>query len=519
MTGISRRAFVSGLSTSGLALAGVGALAGRAAAHGRDRPDDVLVLTGGTLIDGTGGRPQEDSTIVLAGDRIVAVGRSHGALPAGARVVDLQGKYVLPGLWDLHSHTEDLPKILLPLWVANGVTGVREMWGLPHLPPMRDRIEAGELLGPRMVIASKMIDGPITHLTDPATSAVVRTPAEARAAVQEAKRTGADFVKFWSLLTPELFDAIVDESQRQGLPFSGHLPDRVPVAPGSWAGMRTMEHLHGIPIDVSARRDEFRALIDGEPVDPAAPANWYFTVRAWEMEAIKAYDPRRAARLFSTLRRNHTVLTPTITVQRFFTFPPEVHKADPRARYMPPWLIQRWNDGLGPDWSPEMVAERQAYYEAVLRLVGEIADADVVQVAGTDGGSMLPYVFAGFGLHDELGWLVDGGLTPMQAILAATRDAARVVGLERQSGTVQPGKWADLLVVDADPLADIRNTQQIHAVVTRGRLITRAERERMLAEVEAEAQVTPPLPTPAAAGCCGAHPHLHASLLSPAHGH
>jgi Amidohydrolase family len=382
------------------------------------------------------------------------------------------------------------------------------MWGMPHLQPMRDRIEVGELLGPRMVIASKMIDGPITGFTDPATSAVVRTPEEAHAAVEEAKRDGADFVKFWSLLTPELFEAIVDESDRQGLPFAGHVPDRVPVVHGSRRGMRTMEHLHGIPIDVSARRDELRARIAGTPVDPADPSRFYFDVRAWEMEAIAAYDPRRAARLFSTLRRNRTVLTPTMTVQRFFTFPPEVHRADPRAKYMPSWLITRWNQSLGPDWTPEMVAERQAYYEAVLGLVGEIAAAGVVQVAGTDGGSLLPYVFAGFSLHDELGWLVDGGLTPMQAILAATRDAARVVRLEHRSGTVQPEKWADLLVVDADPLADIRNTQRIHSVVTRGRLITRAERERMLAEVEAEAKVTPEPPSPtatAAVGCCGVH--------------
>jgi cytosine/adenosine deaminase-related metal-dependent hydrolase len=426
----------------------------------------------------------------------------------GVRVVDLRGKYVLPGLWDLHAHTEDLPKILLPLWVANGVTGVREMWGMPHLQPMRDRIEAGELLGPRMVVASKMIDGPIAVNTDPASTAVVRTPEEARAAVREAKRDGADFVKFWSLLTPELFEAITDEADQQGLPFAGHLPDRVPVVDGSRRGMRTMEHLHGIPLDVSSRRDELRARIASMQVDPENPAGFYFDVRALEMEAIAAYDPRRAERLFSVLQRNRSRLTPTLTVQRFFTFPPEVHRADPRARYMPPWVIERWNAGLGPDWTPEMVAQRQAYYEAVLRLVGEIADAGVTQVAGTDGGSLLPYVFAGFGLHDELGWLVDGGLTPMQAIVAATRDAARVVGLERRSGTVQPGKWADLLVVDADPLADIRNTQRIHAVVTRGRLITRAEREQMLADVEAEAQVTPEQPSPvatAAAGCCGVH--------------
>lgn len=502
MAGISRRAFMSWLSTSGLAFTGVGAMSERATAGSADGIGGALVLRGGTLIDGTGTKPQRDSTIVVIGERIVAAGRAHGRLPAGVRVVDLRGKYVLPGLWDMHGHTENLPKILLPLWVANGVTGVREMWGFSHLHRMRDRIEAGELLGPRMVIASKMIDGPITGFADPARSATVRTPEEARAAVREAKRGGADFVKFWSLLQPELLYAIADEADRLGLPFAGHLPDRVPVAAGSRVGMRTMEHLHGVPIDVSARRDELRALIDRTPVDPNNPFAWYFWVRQLEMEAIKSYDPRRAARVFSVLRRNHTVLTPTIGVQRFFTFPPEVHQADPRAKYMPPWLIESWDETLGPSWTPERIAAGQAYYAAVLRLVGEIAQADVVQVAGTDGGAAVPYIFAGFSLHDELGWLVDAGLTPMQAILAATRDAARTVGLSHVSGTVQPGNWADLLVVDESPLADIRNTRRIHAVVNRGTLITRAERERMLAEVEAEAKQTSSPSTPRVL-CCG----------------
>lgn len=500
MAGISRRAFLSWLSTSGLALTGVTALAEPASADAGG--GDVLVLTGGTLIDGTGGKPRQNATIVTVGDRIVAIGRPRHALPDGVRVVDLRGKYVLPGLWDAHAHTDNLPKIHLPLWLANGVTSVREMWGLAHLPAMRERIETGEILGPRMVIASKMMDGPYAASTDPSNAAVVRTPEEAKAAVRAAKNSGADFVKIWSLLEPELFEAISIEAHRRGLPLSGHLPDRVPVLDGIRAGMTTMEHLHGIPLDVSSRRDEHRALINSTPVDPANPAASYFFARQLEMEALKAYAPRRAERLFSALRRSRTVLTPTMTVQRFFTFPPSFHREDPRVKYMPPWLVSSWNASMGPEWTPAQIEAGQAHYRAVLELVESINEAEVLQLAGSD--SLVPYQFAGFSLQDELGWLVDGGLTPMQAILAATRNPARVVGLGHLSGTVQPGKWADLLVVDADPLVNIRNTQRIHAVVARGRLITRAERERMLAAVAAEAQVTPPPPPPTpAASCCG----------------
>ena len=496
MAGITRRALLAWLSTSGLTATGIVALADRAIADS----DEILVLTGGTLIDGTGGKPRPNVTIVLVGDRIAAVGRPRSSFPAGVRVVDVRGKYVLPGLWDAHAHTDNLPKIHLPLWIANGVTSVREMWGMAHLPGMRSRIEAGALLGPRMVLASKMLDGPVSGMADPTSSTIVRTPEEARAAVREAKKSGRDFVKIWSLLEPDLFEAIASEAHHRGLPLSGHLPDRVPVVGGIRAGMTTMEHLHGIPFDVSSRRDEFRAILDSTPVDPANPFAFYFGARALEMEAIKSYDPRRADRLFGALRRSRTVLTPTMTVQRFFTFPPAFHRQDPRVKYMPPWLVDSWNQSMGPEWTPAEIEARQAYYRAVLRLVAEINASEVTLLAGSD--SLVPYQFCGFSLQDELGWLVDGGLSPMQAILAATRNPARMVGLGHRSGTVEPGKWADLLIVDADPLANIRNTQRIHAVVTRGRLIDRAERERMLAAVEAEAKVTPPPATPAAS-CCG----------------
>lgn len=501
MAGLSRRAFMAWLSTSGLALTGIAA-APAAFANGKV---DVLVLVGGTLIDGTGKKPRSRATIVIVGDRIIAVGgQSRIEFPAGVKVVDVRGKYVLPGLWDMHAHTENYPKILLPLFIANGVTAVREMMGFPHLKGMRDQIEAGQVLGPRMVIGSKLMDGPIAQAAYPGASIVVKTPEEARAAVREAKETGADFVKHWSLMSPELFEVITREARRQGLPISGHVPDKVPLSLAGKLGVRTQEHLHGLPIDTSAMADEYRALIANRPVDPANPYESYFFVRNLEMEAIKTYDERRAERLYATLRRHNTFLTPTLTVHRFFNLPPEVHKDDPRAKYLPPWLIERWNDSLGPPWTPEVTATRQAYHEETLRLVGKLAEAELPLIAGTDGGTLVAYIFAGFGVHDELGWLVDGGLTPMQAILAATRDAARAVDLGHLSGTVRPGKWADLLVVDADPLANIRNTQKIHAVITRGKLITRAEREKMLADVEAEAKVTPP---PAAeivvARCCG----------------
>jgi cytosine/adenosine deaminase-related metal-dependent hydrolase len=501
MSESNRRTFLSWISKSGLALATVG-IAGAGRTTAAADPSDILVFTNATLIDGTGAGPRPNTTIVVIGDRIVAVGRHRSAPPAGVRVVDLRGKYVLPGLWDMHSHTFALERILPPLFIVNGVTRVREMWGLPFVRAVRDRIESGEVVGPRMVVASNIVDGPNSMLTPFGDPTEVTTVAEARAAVRQAKRDGADFVKVYSFLRDNTFTAVADEARRVGLRIAGHVPDRISVVRGSDLGMRTQEHLYALYVDVSTERDRIRHIIRTTPVDPAQPVNWFFMVRELEREAIKHYDPRRAAKVFAGLVRNRTALTPTLTVLRLFTSPPEELRDDPRVKYLPAWVRQNWEMGLGPPWTPEQIAAGREFFDASAALLRDAAAAGVSMVAGTDGGVSAPFIFPGFGLHDELELMVRVGLTPMQAILAATRDAARFAGQRHLSGTVAPGKAADLLVLDDDPLADIRNTQHIHGIVANGRFIDRAERERMLADIEEEAANTPPPDTVALAPCC-----------------
>ncbi|HEV8558386.1 MAG TPA: amidohydrolase family protein [Actinophytocola sp.] len=500
----NRRTFLSWLSKSGLVLAAAGTtMAGRTAAAAD--PRDILVFTNATLIDGTGAAPRPDTTIVVAGNRILAVGQHGIAPPAGVRVVDLRGKYVLPGLWDMHTHTVDLDRILLPLYIANGVTSVREMWGVPFVRAVHRRIASGEILGPRMVVASNIVDGPnswLVNLWRDNSPIQVRTAAEARAAVRQAKRDGADFVKVYSLLRDDTLAAVAGEAERLRLPIAGHAPDTVSVVRSSALGMRTQEHLYALYVDVSSARDEIRHAIENTPVDPASPFDYFFAVRELERQAIKSYDPRRAAGVFDTLARNRTALTPTLTVLKLFTSSPDEIRDVSREKYVPEWVLRlRWAVGEG-SLPPDQVAANRAFFEASARLVRDAADAGVTMVAGTDGGFLAPYVLAGFCLHDELELMVRIGLTPMQAILSATRDAARTVGMGQVSGTVTPGRFADLLVVDGNPLTDIRNTRRIHAIVANGRFINRAERERMLAEVVAEAKRIPPPAVQHLGSCC-----------------
>ena len=328
------------------------------------------------------------------------------------------------------------------------------------------------------------------------------TVAAARAAVHQAKRDGADFIKVYSFLRDNTFTAVAEEARRVGLRIAGHVPDRMSAVRTSDLGMRTQEHLYALYVDVSTERDRIRQTIETMPFDPTAPVNWFFAVRELEREAIRSYDPARAAGVFAALVRNRTALSPTLTVLRLFTTTPEVTKDDPRVKYVPSWVRDDWNSTLGDPWSPAQIAAGREFFDASAQLVRDAAAAGVTMVTGTDGGASAPYIFSGFGLHDELALMVRVGLTPMQAILASTRDAARMAGQQHLSGTVAPGKAADLLVLDANPLADIRNTQRIHAVVANGRLISQSERERMLADIETEAANTPRPSTVQVVPCC-----------------
>lgn len=405
-------------------------------------------------------------------------------------MVDLRGKYVIPGLWDMHTHYGFSEDIFIPLYIANGVTGIREMWGYPEIHATHAKIESGQLLGPRMIIASSIIDGPysVWESEVPPSATVVSTDAEARAAVHQAKAEGADFLKVYSYLSRECIAAIADEGRRLGLPVAGHLPWRLPAIETNELGLRCFEHLYGMPLATSSREDEILRQLAETPIDPANPRGFYGLARELDRQASETYDPAKAARLYATLARNRAWQSPTLTVLRVMSSPADTYVNDPRLKYMPAEISDFWAEyikTIAPS-TPEQIAEHREFLRFRLRMVGAMHRAGVGVIGGTDSAN--PYAFPGFGAHDELSLLVEAGLTPLQALQAMTRDAARFLGLDHAMGTVTAGKAADLVVLDANPLTDIRNSQRIHAIVVRGRLIDRAEREQILADVEEAAR-------------------------------
>jgi hypothetical protein len=441
----------------------------------------ALVLEHVTVIDATGAPARPNTNVVIANGRIAAIGE-RVRIPEDAQIVDATGKFLIPGLWDMHVHWGDTD--YLPLFLANGVTGIRIMWGSPINYEWRSQSASGQLLAPHLVIASPLIDGPKPFWPG---SISVSTEAQAREAVDQAKQRGADFVKVHSFLPREEYFAIADESKKQDIAFAGHVPIAVSAEEASDAGQKSFEHLLGILPACSTRSEELADAARADLADDLAakrPAFWGARTKASRQLMLDTYSSEKAAALFATLKKNGTWQCPTLTLLRTTAFAddPASFTNDPRLKYMPPRMKADWNPpGIAQDYGDPAFAGKE--FKKDLEVVGAMQKAGVGILAGTDTSN--PYCMPGFSLHDELGLLVKAGLTPMEALQAATLNPARFLGTEKDFGTIEAGKVADLVLLDANPLDDIANTKKIVSVIYGGKLFSRAEIDRMLAQVEA----------------------------------
>jgi imidazolonepropionase-like amidohydrolase len=445
-----------------------------AAAHA----DAALVITHVAVIDPRDGSVQPDRTITIRGDRIVDVIAPGGAIPRAARTVDATGKFVIPGLWDMHIHTffgTWVPggrEVTLPLLVANGVTGVRDMGSeLEPILEARAAIAEHRLLGPRMVIAGPMLDGPKTQF--PASIAIT-TPDDGRRAVAMLAGRGVDFIKIQSYVPRDAYFAIAEEARRRNLVFVGHVPDAVRGAEAATAGQKSFEHLIGIFEGSSTAED---ALLAG----PKGPARF-----------LDTYDAGKEAALTRLLLANQTWQCPTLYWERGQWLVDAIDvRRDPDARYAPvSWRDKSWprfTASILKELDTDPLAVRQRFVGHELEIVHRLHAAGVPFLAGTDTPAGVD-VIPGVSLHLELGRFVDAGLTPLAALQTATINPARFLGRVADLGTVERGKLADLVILDRNPLADIANTRAIAAVVAAGRYLSRDELDGILRGVAAAAQ-------------------------------
>jgi imidazolonepropionase-like amidohydrolase len=443
---------------------------------------EALIFTNVNVVDTRQGEISPNMTVVVKGGLITGVAKV-GLIGQGhhIQVINAHGKYLIPGLWDMHVHSAFVPgtwdeKIIYPLYVANGVTGIRDMGGdLDLLVQRRDRIARGELPGPRMILAGPFL---VDAKGDRQTITVV-TPEDARKAVDTVKARGVDFVKILSNLSRDSYFAVAEEAAKDKIRFAGHVPDSVSVAEASSAGQVSIEHLTGVLLACSSQESALR-----EQRLKARTSHDYAAFSGLATQVMATYDPDKAHRLFLELAKNQTWQVPTLVwTEASANIDAPNLGADPRLKYIPASVKEQWKpEKLLKQTPAQQLADLKKEAARNLELVDAMQKAGVQFMAGTDGPD--PYVFPGFSLHDELEWMVKSGFTPLQALQAATLNPALFLVKPEQYGVVEPGHVADLVLLDGDPLEDIRNTRKISAVVVAGKYYSRKALDSMLDQVE-----------------------------------
>ena len=443
----------------------------------------TLAITHVTVIDATGAQPKSDHTVVITGDRITSVGPAKATrIPSGARVVDGRGKYLIPGLWDLHVHVPFDGPDVLPVFVAYGVTGIRELGrAMPKIEKIRAAGAAGKLLIPKIVASGNMIeaaemkevlgksDNPTIDELFDQDRIFVANADEARQGVQTLAKLEPDLLKLHHTVRRDVYFAVLEEARRVGLTVIGHYPSggNITLREVADAGQRTIEHLNfgSVPAEFAKLGPEGQ-------------------------RALLAHVKQRGVMFVPTLgigaasRRYQSAGDHAARIS--------MARKDPRARYVSPLSWQTWEVLMAIDEEYEEEAAAGGWNEKEqLAFLRSLHAAGLPILPGTD--FMEPFLFPGSSLHEELVEMVrQVGMTPHEVLQSATRLAAQAVGLQESYGTLQAGKLADLVLLNADPLVAIENTQRIDAVVRDGRLFDRATLDAVLtAAAAATAKLIP----------------------------
>lgn len=441
----------------------------------QDHPATESSIRHATVIDVTTGAELKDQTVRIHDTRIISIALTQDS-DAAPNSIDAHGAYLIPGLWDMHVHVHDVDE--LPLYIANGVTGIRIMSGERDTPARRAEL-ARQFTTAEIYLASAIVDG------DPPIwpgSIVVKNPAAARRTVDEIKASGADFVKVYNHIPRDAYFAIADEAKQQHIPFAGHVPDAITAQEASAAGQRSIEHLTGLALACSSKQDQ----LTEENLHAPMPRDHFVIVA----RAYQSFDNAKCQALFEEFRRNQTWQVPTLTVlQLSGRLDDRRYLSDPRLAYIDRKFRERWDqrtDFQRRHWTYQQFEMNRSIFSADKKIVDAMFRAGVPMMAGTD--AMNPYCFPGFSLHDELAMLVESGVTPLAALQMATINPARFMEKTADLGTIEPGKIANLVLLRADPLADIHNTNQIEAVWLEGKYFNRDALSGMLEKAKETAK-------------------------------
>lgn len=441
--------------------------------------EDALCIEHISTIDPTEGL-KEDQTLILKDGKILAVGSSTDfQLSPKNQRVDGRGKYLIPGLWDAHIHfayMEELAPRMLDLFLVHGVTSVRDTGGeLDFVKKWKEKALANPTETPRVMIAGPLLDG-MPNVYDgsdpghPPLSVGLKSVEEVAEEVEELVDEGVDLLKAYEMLTPEQFSTITRLGKEKGIKVTGHIPLSMDVISASNAGMNSMEHMRNLELSCASNSDELlkrrRGLLFDGKGDPGAVLRSRIH-RAQRQIAVENYSEEKAEEVLSSLLQNQTWQIPTIALNTAFVKKPF---AEPEFQasfaLLPDSTEEKWKADITAFTQLEVSDFRKTYAEWMLNMVGKFHQKGIEIMAGTD--CPIFFLTPGRSLHEELAVLVEAGLPPLEALKTATLNPARYFNMEDQLGSLQKGMWADLVILNANPLDDIAHTQKIHAVVKQG---------------------------------------------------
>ena len=457
-----------------------------ASVQAREQAD--ILIRHANIVDVANNRVLSGQAIAVSGDTIVAIGPDTPVARdfEAARSIDAAGKFVMPGLCDMHMHfgggpeLADENKALLPLYVANGVTTVRDCAAdiSQFVLQWRSDVAAGKLLGPTIFTSGPKLEGykPIWKGT-----LEVGTPAEVDAALDKLQAMKVDFVKITdNTLKPDIFLYAVKEAERRGLRTSAHTPYALTIVQAVDDGLSSIEHIDYLIKAGSPREAEIgKAYAAGKMTYGAASDAF-----------VDSFDPAYARKVYRTLATKGVYVTPTLNMGRILAYlDQEDHSKDPDLAYIGPGLRKTydWRIERAAKATPEQVAARHREYELSKRVLPMLVQAGIPILAGTDAGYLNSFNYPGEGLHEEMERYVEAGLTPQQVLVSATINGPKFLGHSDRYGSLAKGKAADFLILDANPLHDIKATRQVRDVVLRGELLDRAALNALLADAKAKA--------------------------------
>lgn len=445
-----------------------------------------------TVIDPDQFKPYRDVTVMVRDGRVAQIAR-HIRAPHDAQHINLHGKFIIPALWDMHSHWADSNRVF-PLFIASGILGTRNM-AAPEQEIFAERAAtaSGQILGPKIYACGPVLEGPQPFAGN---AVAIHSPDEARATVNRLHAEGADFLKTYDGLERDSYFAMTEEAKRIGMPFEGHLPLAIRAREAIAAGQKSIEHgavLEGTSSNEDKVAEEGAIL---KSIHAAEKTHDYATIPetiAHEGNMLlDGYGEVRAKSLYLDMAAHRTYLCPTLVTERNITFIDDITKqTDARRIYALPRQLHNWrpeNGFLTRYRTPAYIAYRKREYAAILRNVALAHSLGVQLLAGTDNG--VAYTIPGFSLHDEMAILVTAGLTPREALQTATTNPARFWNTPDGIGTLHTGSVASFVVLDANPLQDIENTQRIFAVVHRGQMMGRDRLDGLLDKAAQIAKAT-----------------------------